>query len=130
MKVWTMTLANLTLGIRALSAAKVSTVLICSCRVAREVVTVRMSSAWENAPAYVSRIDGPRPLLSRHLRSGSMTVTLAAHARRGLISTGQFCAPWRHQKLQRRASIDSRVLSTSVASLWPTLSELVSTEAH
>ena len=51
-------------SIRALSAAKVSTVLICSCRVAREVVTVRMSSAWANAPAYVSEIDGPRPLLS------------------------------------------------------------------
>ena len=43
-------------SIRALSAAKVSTVLICSCRVAREVVTVRMSSAWANAPAYVSEI--------------------------------------------------------------------------
>ena len=37
----------------------------------------------------------------------------------------QLCVPWRHQKLQRRASIDSRVLSSSVASPWLTLSKLV-----
>ena len=63
-------------SIRALSAAKVSTVWICSCRVAREVVIVLMSSAWANAPAYVSGIDGPRPLLSRHLRSGCNDLAL------------------------------------------------------
>ena len=35
------------------------------------------------------------------------------------ISTGlprQLCIPWRHQKLQRRATIDSRLLSSNVAS--------------
>ena len=61
-----------TCSIRALSAAKLSTALICSCKVAREVVTVRMSSVWANAPAYVPDIDGPRPLLAKYLRSGSI----------------------------------------------------------
>ena len=40
-----------------------------------------------------------------------------------LAYLSQHCIPWR---LQRRTSIDSRVLSSSVASLWPTLSELLS----
>ena len=35
------------------------------------------------------------------------------------------CIPWKHRKLQRRATIDCCILSSSVASLWPTLSELV-----
>ena len=36
------------------------------------------------------------------------------------------CVPWRHQKLQCRASVDSRVLSSSVASQRLTLSKMVS----
>ena len=38
----------------------------------------------------------------------------------------QLCVPWRHQKLQCRASVDSRVLSSSVASQRLTLSKMVS----
>ena len=35
------------------------------------------------------------------------------------------CVPWRHKKSQRRASIDSRMLSTTVASPCQTLRELL-----
>ena len=38
----------------------------------------------------------------------------------------QLCVPWRHQKLQCRASVDSRVLSSSVESQRLTLSKMVS----
>ena len=34
-----------------------------------------------------------------------------------LAYLGQLCVPWRHNNLQRRTGIDSRVLSSSVASL-------------
>ena len=45
-----------------LFAAKMHTVLICSCRVARELLIVRMSSAWMKLPAYVPSTDGRFPL--------------------------------------------------------------------
>ena len=48
-----------------LFAAKVHTVLIRSCRVARELLIVRMSSAWMKPPAYMSPTDGPRPLFCK-----------------------------------------------------------------
>ena len=35
------------------------------------------------------------------------------------------CVPWRHKKPQRRACIDSRMLSTTVASPCQTLRELL-----
>ena len=53
-----------------LFAAKVRTVLICSCRVARELLIVRMSSAWMKPPAYMSPTDRPRPLFCKDFKRG------------------------------------------------------------
>ena len=43
-----------------------------------------------------------------------------------LAYLGQLCVPWRHQKLQCRTSVDSRVLSSSVASQRLTLNKMAS----
>ena len=69
-----------------LSTANLHTVLICSCKVARELLMVRISSAWMKAPAYVPPTDGPNPLLCRDFRRGSMISKKRA---------GERTEPWR-----------------------------------
>ena len=66
-----------------LSIAKVCTVSICSCKVAREVP---MSLAWINAPVYVPPIDGLNPLVCRDFRRGSII---------SRKRTGERTEPWR-----------------------------------
>ena len=46
--------------VRPFSCAKLLTVSICSSSVARELLIVRISSAWINAPAKASPTNGPR----------------------------------------------------------------------
>ena len=55
-----------------LFAAKVHRGLIYSCRVVRELLIVRISSAWMKPPAYVSPTNGPRPLLCMDFKIGSI----------------------------------------------------------
>ena len=53
------------------------------------------------------------------------THQLRTLARSDLDLIRLLCVPWRHKKPQRRACIDSRMLSTTVASPCQTLSELL-----
>ena len=69
-----------------LSTANLHTVSICSCKVARELLMVRISSAWMKTPAYVPPTDGPNPLLCRDFRRGSMISKKRA---------GERTEPWR-----------------------------------
>ena len=68
------------------SSAKLLTLSICSCNVARELLIVCMSSAWMNAPAKVSPTNGPSPLLCRDFKRGFMI---------SKKRTGDRTEPWR-----------------------------------
>ena len=74
--------------VNPLFAAKVRTVavLICSCRVAWELLIVCMLSVWMKPPAYMSSTEGPKHLLCRDFK------------RRSIISrkrTRERTDPWR-----------------------------------
>ena len=55
------------------------------------------------------------------LRSGENQVNKQISAGLPQMSARLLCVTWKHQRLQRGASIDSRMLSSSVASPLPTL---------
>ena len=90
-----------------LFAAKVHTVLICSCRVARELLIVCMSSAWMKPPAYMSPTDGPRPLFCKDFKRGSII---------SRKRTGERTDPWR-TPCSRVSGEDSRSFTLSPCSL-------------
>ena len=52
------------------------------------------------------------------------------HGTADLDRVRSLCVSWRHKKSQRRACIDSRMLSTTVASPCQTLRELPAGETH
>ena len=82
-----------------LSTANLHTVSICSCKVARELLMVRISSAWMKALAYVPPTDGPNPLLCRDFRRGSMISKKRA---------GERTEPWRTPRSRLTLMIRSR----------------------